>query len=184
MIKKILLIAAIVIPMCLSAQTLKFGTVNTQQIFELMPEKATAEKTLSEVSKKYEDEFKKLQDEFNKKYTEFQSLEKDTATPQSIKDRRIQELQEQQSKIQNFQQMASQDLQKQQETLLAPISEKIRQAVEAVGKENGFTMIFDLGNAMMSNILYTGAPTQDATALVKTKLGLKAVAAPAPAATK
>lgn len=168
MIKKLLLAAFIAVPMCLSAQALKFGNVNSQQIFELMPEKATAEKTLVEVSKKYEDEYKKLQDEFNKKYTDFQALAADT--PQSIKDRRMQELQENQTKIQNFQQMASQDLQKQQETLLAPITEKLQKAIQAVGAENGFTYIFDLS---IPAVVYSGAPSQDITPLVKTKLGLK-----------
>jgi hypothetical protein len=168
MIKKLLLAAFIAVPMCISAQALKFGNVNSQQIFELMPEKATAEKTLVEVSKKYEDEYKKLQDEFNKKYTDFQALAADT--PQSIKDRRMQELQENQTKIQNFQQMASQDLQKQQETLLAPITDKLQKAIQAVGAENGFTYIFDLS---IPAVVYSGAPSQDITPLVKAKLGLK-----------
>lgn len=168
MIKKFLLIALIAIPMCISAQTLKFGTVNSQQIFEIMPEKATAEKTLVDVSKKYEDEYKKLQEEFNKKYTDFQAL--DATTPQSIKDRRMQELQENQTKIQNFQQMASQDLQKQQEALLAPITDKIQKAIQAVGAENSFTFIFDLS---IPSVVYSGAPSQDVTPLVKAKLSLK-----------
>lgn len=168
MIKKLLLAVLIALPMCLSAQALKFGNVNSQKLFELMPEKATAEKTLADVSKKYEDEFKKLQDEFNKKYTDFQAL--DASTPQSIKDRRMQELQENQTKIQNFQQMASQDLQKQQEALLAPISEKLTQAIQAVGKEGGYTYIFDLS---IPAVIYSGAPSEDVTPLVKAKLGLK-----------
>ncbi len=168
MIKKLLLAALIAVPMCLSAQALKFGNVNSQKIFEIMPEKATAEKTLVEVSKKYEDEFKKLQEEFNKKYTDFQALAADT--PQSIKDRRMQELQENQTKIQNFQQMASQDIQKQQETLLAPISDKLQKAIQAVGAEGNFTYIFDTS---IPAVVYSGAPSEDITPLVKAKLGIK-----------
>lgn len=168
MIKKLLLAVCIALPMCVSAQALKFGTVNSQQLFELMPEKAVAEKTLVDASKKYEDEYKKLQDEFNKKYTEFQAL--DASTPQSIKDRRMQELQENNTKIQNFQQMAANDLQKQQETLLAPITQKLQQAIQAVGKENGFTFIYDLS---IPSVVYSGAPSIDVAPLVKAKLGLK-----------
>ena len=41
-------------------QALKFGTVNSQEIFMLMPEKATAEQTLQDINKKYEDEFVKI----------------------------------------------------------------------------------------------------------------------------
>ena len=168
MIKKLLLTALIAVPMCLSAQNLKFGTVNSQQIFEIMPEKDAAEKTLAEVSKKYEEEFKKLQDNFQKQYTEFQSL--DENTPKSSQERRMQELQESQNKIQNFQQMAAQDIQKQQEALLAPITEKLQQAIQSVGKENSFTFIYDLS---IPSVVYYGAPAEDVTPLVKAKLGLK-----------
>ena len=167
MIKKILIAAIVALPMCLSAQTLKFGTVNTQQVFELMPEKAEAETKLQEISKKYQEEYDVLNNEGQKKFTEFQALGEDT--PQSIKERRIQDMQEIQSKIEEFQKMATQDIQKQQEQLLAPIMQKIQQAVQAVGSENGYTFIFEL----TPSILYTGATAEDVTPLVKTKLGLK-----------
>lgn len=170
MIKKLLLAAFIALPLCVSAQAAKFGHVNTQQVFELMPEKATAESTLAEVSKKYEDEYKKLQEEFNNKYTEYQTLAQDKNTPQSIIDRRMQELQESSQKIQSFQEMASQDLQKQQETLLAPISQKLQAAIQEVGVDNDYTYIFDLSMPM---IVYTGASADDVTPLVKAKLGIK-----------
>ena len=137
MLKKLLLAAALVVPMCLSAQS-KFGYVSSIEIFNLMPEKATAEKSLQEVGQKYDTEFKALQDEFNKKFGEYQALAQDT--PASIKERREQELQELQTKIQNFQQVAGQDLQRQQQILMAPIQEKIQTAIQSVGAENGFTL--------------------------------------------
>ena len=168
MIKKFLLAALVAFPMCIAAQTLKFGTVNSQEIFNLMPDKATAESTLQSVSEKYQTEFNNLQQEFEKKFKEYQEL--DPSTPQSIKDRRAQELQENQQKIQNFQQMAAQDLQKQQETLLAPITEKIQQAIQAVGAEGGYTFIYDLS---IPCVVYTGTGAEDVTPQVKAKLGIK-----------
>lgn len=168
MIKKILLAALIAFPMCLAAQTFKFGTVNSQEVFNLMPEKTAAETTLQTVSEKYQTEYNNLQQEFEKKFKEYQEL--DPTTPQSIKDRRAQELQENQQKIQNFQQMAAQDLQKQQETLLAPITEKIQQAIQAVGAEGGYTFIYDLS---IPCVVYQGAGAEDVTPLVKAKLGIK-----------
>ncbi len=168
MIKKFLLAALVAFPMCIAAQTLKFGTVNSQEIFNLMPDKATAESTLQSVSEKYQTEFNNLQQEFEKKFKEYQEL--DPSTPQSIKDRRAQELQENQQKIQNFQQMAAQDLQKQQETLLAPITDKIQKAIQAVGAEGGYTFIYDLS---IPAVVYTGAGAEDVTPQVKAKLGIK-----------
>lgn len=167
MIKKLLIAAFVVLPMCLAAQTYKFGYVNSQEIFNLMPDKATAEAQLKDVSDKYQAEYDKLTEEFEKKYKEFQEL--DETTPQSIKDSRMRELQENNQKIQNFQQVASQDLQKQQETLIAPITKKIQDAIQAVGAEGGFTFIYDLS---IPAIVYAGADAVDVTSQVKAKLGI------------
>ena len=168
MIKKLILAAFLALPMCIAAQTLKFGTVNSQEIFSLMPDKAAAETTLKGVSEKYEAEYKKLSEEIEKKYKEFQAL--DENTPQSIRDSRTREIQDYSQKIQNFQQMAKQDLAKQQETLLAPITEKIQKAIQAVGAEGSFTFIYDLSIPV---IVYIGPGAEDVTPLVKAKLGIQ-----------
>lgn len=166
MIKKLLLAIAIALPMTAAAQGAKFATVDTQALIEAMPETAAANTQIETAAKKYEDEFQKLQEEFNKKYTEFQQL--DAATPQSIKDRRMQDLQEQSQRMEQFRATAQQDLARQQETLMAPISEKLQKAIQTVGANNGFTMIFPVGMS-----LYNGADVQDATALVKAELGIQ-----------
>lgn len=170
MIKKLFFALLVAAPMCLQAQTFKFGTVNSSDIFNVMPEKATAETTLKAASDKYQAEFTRLQDEFQKDYAEFEKLQKDEATPAAIKERRSTEMQEKYQKIQTFQQTASQDLQKQQETLLAPIQSKLMEAIKAVGAENGFTYIFDTS---IPAIIYTGNGSQDVTPMVKAKLGIK-----------
>lgn len=170
MIKKLLLAVLLAAPVCLSAQTLKFGTVNTQEIFNVMPEKATAEATLRETAAKYEAEGKKLQDELVKKQDELQKLENDTATPQDVKQRKIEEFQTLYQRYQNFQQTASTELQRSQETLLAPIMEKLQNAIKAVGAEGGYTFIYDLSAQV---ILYSGNGAEDVSAQVKAKLNIK-----------
>ncbi|HRF68259.1 MAG TPA: OmpH family outer membrane protein [Muribaculum sp.] len=166
MIKKFLLAIFVALPMLAVAQAPKFGVVNTQVIIEAMPEVKAAQEKITESSKKYEDEFKKLQEEMEKKFGEYQALAADT--PESIKERRMQEIQELDQKMQQFRATVSQDLSRQQETLMAPIQEKVRQAINTVGKENSMTFIFE-------NILpvYTGTDVQDVTAKVKAKLGLQ-----------
>lgn len=170
MIKKLFLAVMLALPMCLSAQTLKFGTVNSAEVFNVMPDKATAEATLKQASEKYDAEFKRLQEDFQKDYEAYEKLDKDASTPAAIKERHQKDLQEKYQKIQNFQQTAAQDLQKQQETLLAPIQSKLQQAIQAVGAENGFTYIFDLS---IPAVIYSGNGSQDVTPLVKAKLGIK-----------
>ena len=170
MIKKLFFAAMLALPMCLSAQSLKFGTVNTGEVFNVMPEKATAEATLKAASDKYEAEFKRLQEDFQKDFADFEKIKDDAATPAAIKERHEKDLQDKYQKIQNFQQTSAQDLQKQQETLIGPIQAKLQQAIQAVGAENGFTYIFDLS---IQSIIYHGNGSQDVTPLVKAKLGIK-----------
>ena len=165
-----MLLAVTATMMCFAAQAQKFGYVNTSEIFNVMPEKATAENTLKTVSDKYETEFKNLQDAFQKKMSDYEAADKDASTPQAIKDRHNQELQDEYMKIQNFQQTASQDLQRQQETLLAPITQKLQNAIQAVGAEGGYTFIFD---EAAGAIIYTGTNAEDVSAKVKAKLGIK-----------
>lgn len=168
MFKKILLAVAVALPFFAAAQAPKFGIVEVQTIFQAMPETASMQTQIEEVSKKYQDEFNKLQEEFNKKYTELQTLDKDAATPQSIKERRMQELQELNDKVQQFRQTASEDIERQQQTLMAPIQERIKTAIKAVGQENNFTFI--LFNEVPA---YVGSEVVDVTPLVKTKLGIQ-----------
>ena len=165
-----MLLAVAATTMCLAAQAQKFGYVNTSEIFNVMPDKVTAENTLKSVSDKYETEFKNLQDAFQKKMNDNEVADKDPSTPQALKDRHNQELQEDYVKIQNFQQTASQDLQRQQETLLAPITQKLQNAIQAVGAEGGFTFIFDQA---AGSILYTGSNAEDVSSKVKAKLGIQ-----------
>ncbi len=166
MIKKLLLAILIALPCSALAQ--KFGVVDVQAIFQAMPETTAAQTQLTEASKKYEDEFAKLNEEMNKKVTEFQTLSKDTTTPESIKQRRMEEMQELDNKIQQFRNTAAQDLQRQQEQLMAPIEQKINDAVKAVGQEGNYTFIIQNGVA-----LYNGVTVEDVTPAVKTKLGIK-----------
>lgn len=167
MLKKIMLAAFIAAPMCLMAQV-KLGYVNPMEIFNVMPERATAESTLKSVQDKYEAEFKNLQDAFQKKLSDYEAQEKDPSTPDAIKQRHQEELQSEYQKIQNFQQTASQDIQKQQETLLAPIQQKLQNAIQAVGAEGGYTFIYDT-----TSLLYVGNGAEDVSAKVKAKLGIK-----------
>ena len=169
MIKKILLAVAVMLPLFgASAQNIKIGLVNTNEIIQAMPETADAQKKLAENSKKYEDEYAKLQEEFKRMYDEFSKMSE--SEPPAIKERKAKEIQDYQNKIQGFLQSADQDMQRQQAELMAPISQKIKDAVESVGKEGGYSLI---ENYTPELHLYYAAPVNDITPQVKLKLGLK-----------
>lgn len=168
MIKKILLAITVAIPMLAWAQNAKLGVVDPESIIPNMAEYTDAQNQLTEASKTFEDEYAKIQEEFKAKYEEFQKVMNDSTTPQTIKDRRAQEIQELNQKAEQFAQTAQQELSRKQQQLMAPIQEKLINAIKAVGAEGGFTMILPLGTAA-----YISDDVTDVTPLVKAKLGVK-----------
>lgn len=164
MIKKLLVAIMIALPMSLFAQ--KFGVVNTNEIMETMPEIKTIQTQMDAATKKYEAEFTKLQEEFQKKYEEFQKLDENTLP--AIRDRRMQEMQELDNKIQQFRQTAAQDLQRQNQQLMAPVQDRLVKAIQAVGAEGNFTFIFE-----NMQPVYVGKDVVNVTPDVKTRLGIK-----------
>ncbi len=113
-------------------------------------------------------------EEFQKLYTEFQTLQADANTPESIKERRMQEIQERHAKIEQFSNTAQQDLQRLQQTLAAPIVQKVQDAVKAVGAEGAYTMVFPNAPDLL---LYTGtvwktSPSRCVPSLASNKLAL------------
>lgn len=168
MLKKIVLAILVALPLSTFAQ--KFGVVDLEAVFSAMPESTAMQTQLTDTSKKYEEEFQKLTAEVEKLYTEFQTIQNDTNTPQSIKERRMQEIQDKSQKVDQFRNTAAQDLERLRASLMAPIQNKMNEAIKAVGTEGSFTFIFPQEPSLL---LYTGTDVTDVTALVKTKLGLK-----------
>lgn len=167
MFKKILLAVLVAAPMCLSAQTLKFGSVNPTEIFNVMPDVATANNTLKTLQDKYEAQAKPLQEELTKKINEYQELEKNKASEATLEAKQ-KEFEDLKTRYDNFMQTAQKDMQQQQETLIAPIQQKLMNAIQAVGAEGGYAGILD-----SATLLYKGNNIEDVSAKVKAKLGIK-----------
>lgn len=170
MLKKILLAVALMLPMLgASAQTtVKIGLVDTGAVIQAMPDTQEAQKKVADASKKYEDEYARLGEEMKRMYDELNNM-KDDELP-AIRERKTREFQDYQVKVQTFEQNAQQDLQRMQAELLNPIFQKIKDAVESVGKEGGFSMIQDYNP---QQTLFYAAPVVDVTPQVKAKLGIK-----------
>lgn len=166
MFKKILLVAALLIPMLASAQTLKIGLVDLNELIEKMPDTAAVQKQVSETSKKYEDEYAKLQEEMQRRIDDYQNMKQDELP--AIRERKARELTDYQQKLEQFGNTAMQDLQKMNQELMAPVVQKIRTAIESVGKENGYSLIQDIASQY-----FYAAPVVDITGDVKAKLGIQ-----------
>jgi|WetSurMetagenome_2_1015567.scaffolds.fasta_scaffold857984_1 outer membrane protein len=176
MTKKLLTIIACLLPISLFAQDskdskdLKFGYVNYAEIFQGMPETVAATKKLEDLQKNYKTELDKIQDEYQKKGSEF--VAQRDSLPETIRTRRMTEIQDLEQRLNSFYQDSQKDIQKQQQDLVAPINLKLLNAIKAVGQENGFVYIFDMSSS--NGLMYWSVDKcTDVTNLVRTKLNLK-----------
>jgi len=148
------------------AQKAKFGHVDSNAIFTVMPEKDEASKAVEEYAMTLESQLVALNEELEKKYNDY--MENEATLSPSIKQMKEEELMNLQQRIQAFQVSAQEDMQAKEMELLQPIYTKIQDAIKEVGEENGFMYIFDV-----STLLYHSAESTDVTPLVKTKLGIQ-----------
>jgi len=157
------------VPLMLMAQA-RIGIVNSQQLFDLMPEKAAAEARLKTLSDRYHAEYEMLRGEFDKKFADYQTVAADASMPETIKERRVQELQESDKKMREFEQRVADDLAAQREVLTRPITLKIQDAIRTAGEQGGLDVVFDTA---VTPVAYTGPATVDLMPVVKALLGLE-----------
>ena len=166
--KKIILSLMLLLPLSMVAQEIKIAVVKYSEIFSIMPETTAVENELNALVERYKAELQTLENDFIRKQSDFTN-QRDSLTD-NIKTMRIQEIQDLQTRMENLSQMAQQDLEKKQMDLYAPINEKIQKAIDEVGDENNYTMVF----IKNPNIVpYVGKTAIDITEQVKAKLGIK-----------
>ncbi len=149
-------------------QNYKFGHINSQELMKAMPENDSAQAKLQHFAKQLQDEFNAMQVEYNKKAQDFQQQQNNLTD--LIKKTKLQELDDIQKRMQDFQNNAQQQMQQKQAELLQPIIDKANQAIKEVAQENGFTYIFDISRG---TILYYSDQSIDILPLVKKKLGIQ-----------
>jgi outer membrane protein len=158
----------------LSAQKMKFGYIKSDEIITIMPEYKAAKTEIENETKKITTRLQEMQAEAQSKYTEWLENEQlDPASPEKWtsvdKADKETELQNLQTRIQNYQQTAQEGLAKKENDLMTPIYEKFKEAIAAVGKENGLIDVKEKD----SMHYYSEESYIDVGPLVKKKLGLE-----------
>ena len=164
--KKFIVSLFLLLPFGLVAQEIKVAIVDQNQIFNLMPEYAEMENAIMAKTKQYDDMIKSMQDEYTRKYEDL-TMRADSLT-ENIRMLRIQEVEEIERRIQNVYTMGQEEIKKTQDEHVMPMQEKLMNAINSVGDENGYSYIIH-PNAL----LYKGKGVEDATEKVKAKMGIK-----------
>lgn len=143
----------------------KFGHLNSQQVMNDMPEFVKARGEIEATAKQYENDLKAMQDELQRKAEEY---EKTKSTMNATKQKETEdELMKLNEKIRTAYNDNSQALQKAQQEKMQPITAKLVNAIQAVGKAGNYVYIMDI----TSGIPYISQTlSEDVTSKVKAEL--------------
>mgnify|MGYP002610457909 CR=1 FL=1 len=163
--KKLILMLMMFAPLATFAQTQKFGHLNSQEIMSNMPELIKARGEIEALAKQYENDLKSMQDELQRKADDY---DKNKSTMNETKQKETEnELIELNQKIQQTYNDNSQAMQKAQQEKMGPITNKLLEAIKAVGKAGNYVYIMDI----TSGIPYINETlSKDVTAEVKAQL--------------
>ncbi len=167
-IKVLMLVALTFSTTAIFAQ--KLGRINMQEIIVAMPETTEMQTNLEAFRQDLVGNLETMQVELNNKFADYQSSAA-TAT-ESVRSLKEKELQDLQTRMEQFEQNAMQEMQAKQNELLQPILGKAREAVTKVSQAGGYTVVYDLSVASLA--YYDEASVVDIAPEVKAELGIVA----------
>lgn len=175
--KKTIVLALAVIFAAFSANAQqKIGHINSAEIMQSMPEFKQLQGDMEKQKESYQKALEGMYADYDKKQKDLQALSQDKTTPDAILESRIQELQDLQKRIQDFESKANDDIQKTQQEKLKPVNDKYLKAVKEVAQAQGYSYIIDV---VSGAVAYFPEGTDDVTDAVLKKLGVTAVPTPA-----
>ncbi|MGM0530047.1 MAG: OmpH family outer membrane protein [Bacteroidota bacterium] len=150
------------------SQDLKFGHVNVSELMSMMPERDSIQQEMKEYQKMLQNEMQTMHKEYTQKLQEYQ--ENSESYSPTVRKSKEGELQQMQQRIQEFQTSAQQDMQQKQEELMEPLMDRIENAIQRVGEENGYIYIFDTSAGAL---VYQSEQSENVMPLVREELGLQ-----------
>ncbi|MDR1706698.1 OmpH family outer membrane protein [Dysgonomonas sp.] len=165
MLKKLILVLFVLAPVGMFAQD-KFAYVNAEEVFSKMPELKDVESQLLAKREQITKVREGIQAEYNAKIEEFGKTDSKDLTEAIILDRQKQ-VSDLESRFETYQRTSMEEYEKLQQSLIAPLQEKLRKAIKDVGDENGYTYILN-----SAAVLYWSSNAVDAAPKVRAKLGI------------
>ena len=150
----------------MAQKNIKLGHINSNELMQIMPGRDSAQAALQKEVEELQADMEAMKKEYETKVNDY--MAKRDQLSELIRKSKESDLQAMGSRLEEFQQNAQKLLEERQEALLKPIVDRAKKAIEEVGKENGYTYIFDAG---VGAVLYS-QDSDDIMPLVKKKLGL------------
>ncbi len=146
----------------------KSGYINSVELLQAMPEMDSINKKLESYSAELEAEFNALLQEFQTKYQDYQA--KASTMSDILRKQREKELNDMQVRLEGYRESSNQLLSEEQSKLVNPVIEKVKAALEKIGKDNNLLVIYDL--SIGSLVYHNTAAMVDVLPLAKKALGI------------
>ncbi|MFM2386307.1 MAG: hypothetical protein RL660_1064 [Bacteroidota bacterium] len=127
----------------------KVGHINAAELISIMPDTKKADAELQAYVKTLEDKLQKMQTDLQTKY---EALQKDVAAgtvSEVVKEARMKELQDLDTRMQEASEKAQQEVAAKREALYEPILTKADAAIKAVAAQAGYAYVLDSGNGTL-----------------------------------
>jgi len=170
-ILKYTIVLMAMVALSVTADAQKIGYVDSGSLLSMMPKVKEAESNLEALGKQLQAKGQKMMQDFQVKYQDLERRAQAGDIAPKDQEAQVAMLKEEENKILQYEQEMQGQLAAKRDELLAPILEEVRNAIQTVAKENGYTYIFD-GSPGVGVLLYADETT-NVTALVKAKLGLQ-----------
>lgn len=169
--KRILLIAALFVVAAGTAMAQKYAYVDTEYILTNIPDYASAQDRLSQISEQYQSQLENRRSEIEKMYADYQS--ESARLSAEIKRKREDAIIAAEKQYKDLQKQyfgPEGTLAQEQEKMLKPIQDKVLATIQSMAGAGGYAVIFD--KAAGGNMIYAN-PQFDLSNQVLQKLGYK-----------
>ena len=165
--RTIILTLLVVLGLQLNAQ--KYGYVNSSQLLVSLPEVKTADSQLEAFQKQLIAKGEKMVKSFETEYKAYLAKVDSGELSQIDMQQKEGKLAQDQQAIQAFEVEVQNNIAAKKQELYQPILARVQSVVDAYGKEQGYSMIFD---ASIGGILFADI-ADDLMPVLKTKLGIQ-----------
>lgn len=145
----------------------KVAHIDMSELMTTMPAMKTAQAQLEKIQKSYDGEYNTMVQEYQTKMKKYQADAEAGAVTDAVNETRAKEMQDMGTRIQQYRETATKELQQKELDLVKPIMEKATAAVQKVARAKGIEYVLD--STVGSGVMLADGP--NLLADVKKELG-------------
>ena len=157
-------------PQQILVQPQHFGYLSYNDVMKAMPEYEQAMQSIEDLKATYDQEMARAEQEFSKKFAEYVDGQK--SFPENIMLKRQKELQQLMEQSMQFKKEAQELLTNAEAELLAPVKERLQEAIRTVGKQRNYAYVLNT-DANAYPYISDGGEAENCTDAVLIQLGIR-----------